>query len=142
MGAGDETSVARAAHLFDDVPSREWTALFLDDPGHHLFIAYGAGEFTGDSVPVGFVSGTEVYHPDQAPTMFLNELGVDLPYRGRGIGRALVDALSQLAASRGCTSTWVLTERDNLAALAIYDVGDAARDDHIVMVEWEHEPAD
>ena len=140
MGAGDEWSLADAAHLFEAEPSREWTALFLDDPGHHLFIAYE--EVDGVDVPVGFVTGAEVYSVDKPPRMFINEAGVDPPFRGRGIGRALVDALSELAAARGCSSTWVLAGKDDLAALAVYQVDGAARDESIVMVEWEHEPVD
>lgn len=140
MGAGDEWSVAEAAHLFDAEPSREWTAMFLDDPGHHLLIAYE--EVHGVDVPVGFVSGTEVYSIDRPPRMFINDADVIPPYRGRGIGRALVDALSEVAASRGCTSTWVLTEKDNLAALAVYQVNGAERDERYVLIEWEHDPAD
>jgi len=140
MGAGDEWSVAEAAQLFDAAPSSEWVALFLDDPGHHLFIAYE--EIGGVDVPVGFIAGSEVYSIAKPPRMFINEAGVDPPFRGRGIGRALVDVLSDLAASRGCTSTWVLTAKDDVAALAVYQVDGAERDESFVLLEWEHEPVD
>ncbi len=136
IGPGDEAAVARAAHLFEYQPSPEWTALFLDDPGHHLLLAYV------DDVPVGFIAGTEVYHLDRPPTMFLNGADVELHHRGKGIGPALVDALSALAAARGCTSSWVLAPKDDPEVSALFGGDGVVRDESIVRIRWEHAPAD
>jgi predicted N-acetyltransferase YhbS len=74
-------------------------------------IAYVDGE------PAGFVSGTEITHPDQArPELFLNELGVEEAFRGRGIAKALVARLWEVARTRGCNGMWVLTDDANVAA--------------------------
>ena len=52
--------------------------------------------------------------------MFLYELSVLPANRNRGVGRALVEALADLARSRGCYGMWVGTEPDNAAALTAY----------------------
>jgi len=59
MEAGDEDRVMEAAELFDNPLQKDAVKRFLDDPTHHLVIAYSHG------VPVGFVSGVEVTHPDK-----------------------------------------------------------------------------
>lgn len=123
--------VLRASPLFDDAAKPEWARRFLDEPGHHLLLAYV------DDQPVGFVSGVETTHPDKGTEMFLYELGVDEPYRNRGIGRALVKALGELARERGCYGMWVLTDRDNPAALKAYRAGGASQESEHVMLTFD-----
>jgi ribosomal protein S18 acetylase RimI-like enzyme len=114
MGPGDEDRVMEAAELFDDPPQKDAMAKFLADPNHHLLIAYSHG------VPVGFVSGVEVTHPDKGTEMFLYELGVEHGHRHHGIGSALVKKLGELAQEKGCYGMWVLVDDDNAAAAATY----------------------
>lgn len=132
MALDDLDLVLAAAHLFDEPPRPEWTAAFLAAPGHHLVVALDeAGR------PVGFVSGVRVLHPDKAPEMLLYELGVDAAWRGRGIGRALVGALRDLAAERGMRGVWVLAEPDDEVALRTYRSAGASREDAAVVFEWD-----
>jgi ribosomal-protein-alanine N-acetyltransferase len=113
--AGGEERVKAAEDLFDDRVDLEATKRFLANDANELLIAY----VDGDSA--GFVSATELTHPDQArPELFLNELGVAEAYRGRGVGRALVERLWAVARDRGCRGMWVLTEEDNVAANKVY----------------------
>ncbi len=114
LGPGDELPVLDASELFDAPPDRGWTSKFLAERGHHLLIAY-----VGEAV-AGFVSGVETTHPDKGTEMFLYELAVDEPFRRRGIGRALVTALADIAIEAGCYGMWVGTDHDNVAALATY----------------------
>jgi ribosomal protein S18 acetylase RimI-like enzyme len=130
LGTADEEAVAAAGSLFDHRPLPPWTRRFLQQPDHHLAIAYVAGE------PAGFVSGVEVTHPDKGTEMFLYELGVDERFRGRGVGKALVRALAELARDRGCYGMWVLTDADNTAALNTYRSAGATGQDAQVMLEW------
>jgi hypothetical protein len=70
--AGEEERVLAAEMLFDDPVDLNATRRFLADDANVLLIAYV------DDVPGGFVTGTELTHPDKsAPELFLNELGVD-----------------------------------------------------------------
>jgi ribosomal protein S18 acetylase RimI-like enzyme len=130
LGPGDDALVRDAAALFDRAPIPEATAAFLAAPDHHLLIAYLGGE------PAGFVSGVETVHPDKGTEMFLYELGVGEGYRGRGVGRALVEALAALARRRGCYGMWVLTAPDNAAAIATYTSAGASTTPETIMLEW------
>ncbi len=128
--AGDEGPLLAASHLFDEPVRDEWATRSLAQPGHHLCLA------SVDGAPAGFVSGIEMTHPDKGTEMFLYELGVDEAFRGRGIGRALVRALADRARTLGCTGMWVLTERDNLAAMATYRSAGADEESDHVMLGW------
>ncbi len=130
LGPGDDTLVAAAEHLFDGPARPEATARFLSEAGHHLLIAYDEGH------AVGMVTGVEMTHPDKGTEMFLYELGVDKPSRNRGVGRALVTALADLARQRGCFGMWVLTDDDNLAASKTYEAAGANVDDLTRVLVW------
>jgi ribosomal protein S18 acetylase RimI-like enzyme len=123
--------VLAASSLFDDPAGADAAQRFLDSPGHHLLVAYEGDE------PVGFVTGVELTHPDKGTEMFLYELGVDGRVRGRGIGTALVVALRELAADRGCYGMWTLTDEGNTAARATYAAGGAKPPTSHLMLSWD-----
>jgi ribosomal protein S18 acetylase RimI-like enzyme len=130
----DGEAVHAAGHLFDAIPTGEATDRFLAEEGHHLLIAYE------DGAPAGMVTGVELTHPDKGTEMFLYELGVDEPFQRRGVGRALVSALADLARERGCYGMWVLTDDDNRAALTTYQRAGGERDGAgQTMVTWTFE---
>jgi ribosomal protein S18 acetylase RimI-like enzyme len=129
LAPGDEPVVLAAPDLFDAPPTQEWTARFLASEGHHLLVAL-------EDVAVGFVSGVETTHPDKGTEMFLYELSVAPEHRNRGVGRALVGALADLARERGCYGMWVGTEADNGAALAAYRAVGAGPPEPSVTVTW------
>jgi len=131
----DEVDIVMAASdLFDDPADRSATERFLGSSDHHLLLA-----FEGDRA-VGFVSGVETTHPDKGVEMFLYELAVDEPARGRGIGVALVEALRALARDRGCYGMWVLTDADNEAATRTYRRAGAREPTAHVMLDWRFDP--
>ena len=128
---GAEERVKAAEPLFDDQVDFEATRRFLADERNVLLIA----DVDGSSA--GFVSGTELTHPDKSqPEMFLNELAVDERFRGLGIGRALVAELWRVAQARGCRGMWVLTDDDNVAANKVYGAAGGARVGVEVMYQW------
>jgi ribosomal protein S18 acetylase RimI-like enzyme len=131
MTSADVDRVCAASHLFDDDARSDWARRFFDQPNHHLCIAYEGGE------PAGFVSGVETTHPDKGTEMFLYELGVDDRFRGRGIGKALVTSLADLARERGCYGMWVLTDADNAAAVATYESAGAGDPSAQLMLSWQ-----
>ena len=130
LGPGDEERLVAAGGLFDGPVKAEAAHRFLNDPGHHLLIAYAGGE------PAGFVSGVEMTHPDKGTEMFLYELSVAEPYRGRGIATQLVAALADLARRVGCYGMWVLTDDTNAPALGAYEAAGGVRDTAPRMLTW------
>ncbi|MGP4045629.1 GNAT family N-acetyltransferase [Streptomyces sp. 2A115] len=129
--------LAAAEYLFDHPIRPEWARRFLAAQGHHLFLAY---EYEGDGSvesPVGFVSGVETVHPDKGTEMFLYELGVAEPYRRRGTGRALVQALAALGRELGCYGMWVLVDTGNDVALAAYRSAGGKDDGTCAVVTWD-----
>ncbi len=125
------TELTAAEHLYDGPARAEWAERFLAAPGHLMLIAYV------DGPPVGMVSGIEMIHPDKGTELCLYELSVDEAYRGRGIGRALTQALREVARERGCYDMWVGVDTDNDAALATYRSAGAADDGVFRMLTWE-----
>src|SRR5271154_4692638 len=127
---GDDGLVAAASHLFDGPARPDATARFLAEAGHHLLIAFEDGH------AVGFVSGVEVTHPDKGTEMFLYELAVDEPFRRRGIARALLQRLAEVAREAGCYGMWVVTDHDNEAARATYEGSGAVPEPEQVVEVW------
>jgi aminoglycoside 6'-N-acetyltransferase I len=107
--------VAVGAGVFDDALDPHVTTEFLNDPRHHLVAAIDRG------VVVGFASAVHYVHPDKSsPEMWINEVGVATTHRGRGVAKAILQRLLDLARAIGCVEAWVLTERTNEAALRLY----------------------
>jgi len=104
-----------AEDVFDDPIVESSAQKFLTDPRHRLVVA-----LDGDLV-VGFVSAVIYVHPDKpAPEMWINEIGVAPTHQRQGIGKALMQAILEEAKRSGCREVWVLTDRTNLSAMAMY----------------------
>jgi GNAT superfamily N-acetyltransferase len=114
LGAADEVELQRFEAAFDHALDPLQAAEFLRDPRHHIIVAEVGGE------PAGFVSATEILHPDKAPEMFLNELGVVEHLRRRGAATALITELQRLSEEVGCVAIWVLTDEGNQPANRTY----------------------
>lgn len=115
LQSGDEPvlmSVAPA--VFDNPVDPDLTREFLADPRHHIAVAID------DGLVVGFASAVHYIHPDKAPELWINEVGVAPSHHRRGLGRQVVDALLDVGRANRCSSAWVLTDRTNTAALALY----------------------
>ena len=112
---GDEQILHHVAEgVFDNPIDSDLTAKYLANPHNHIAVAIE------DDVVVGFASGLDYIHPDKKAQMWINEVGVAPTHRRRGIGRAVLAALTNLAREIGCTEAWVLTETDNDAARGLY----------------------
>jgi ribosomal protein S18 acetylase RimI-like enzyme len=104
-----------ADDVFDGPIDPRWAAEFFADPRHHLIVA-----LDGDVV-VGMVTAVHYVHPDKAPQLWINELGVAPAHRRRGIGRRLVSAMLSHGRTLECTEAWVGTEVENVAARDLYE---------------------
>ncbi|CAE6850156.1 GNAT family N-acetyltransferase [Paraburkholderia domus] len=112
---GDEDILTNvAAEVFDNPVDPELTREFLEDPRHHIAVAID------DGVVVGFASGVHYIHPDKPAELWINEVALAPTHRHRGLGKAVLGALFELARTRNCTVAWVLTHRNNVAARALY----------------------
>ena len=129
LGPRDIDILDRCADdVFDKTISRRFAAEFLGDARHHVVVAIE------DNVVIGMATGVHYVHPDKAPQLFINEVGVASSHRGRGIGRELLDKLVHRAVELGCTEAWVLTDRENIAARRLYEsAGASAPPDDCVM---------
>jgi ribosomal protein S18 acetylase RimI-like enzyme len=130
MRAATVEELLAAEHLFDHAVKPEWAQRFLHQQGHHLFLAYVEGH------PAGFISGVETVHPDKGTEMFLYELGVDEPYRRRGIGRALIERLAAVARDAGCYGMWVPVDEGNDPAVATYRSAGGVLEHKFEMLSW------
>ena len=116
IGRGEIALLDRVADgVFDRPVQERWARAFLDDARHHLAVAIDGG------VVVGMASAVNYVHPDKAPQLWINEVGVAPTHRRRGIGRLLLDALLAHGRTLGCTEAWLGTEEDNVAARRLYE---------------------
>ena len=104
-----------AKDVFDDPIVESAVQEFLADPRHRLLVALD------NNIVVGFVSAVIYLHPDKpAPELWINEIGVAPTHQRQGIGKMLLRNLLDNAKQSGCTEAWVLTDRANVAAMAMY----------------------
>lgn len=115
LGPGDARVLSHVAPgVFDNDVDARWTAEFLADRRHHLAVALEG------SLVVGMASAVHYVHPDKAPELWVNEVGVAPTHRRRGIGRGLLRALFARGRQLGCRDAWLGTEKDNVAARRLY----------------------
>ena len=119
-----------AEDVFDNAIDARWCAEFFADPRHHLVVA-----LEGDLV-VGMASGVHYVHPDKAPDLWINEVGVAPTHHGQGIGRRLVTTLVEHGRSLGCNEAWVLTSPTNEPAKRMYRAAGAVADELSVMYTY------
>ena len=106
--------IAVGDKLFDHPVKASLTERFLNDPRHHLMLAYS------DDQIVGMASGFHYLHPDKEEQLFINEVGVLEDFQGAGICKQLIKEICEHGRTLGCTEMWVATEVDNLAARKCY----------------------
>ncbi|CAA9377081.1 MAG: Acetyltransferase, GNAT family [uncultured Gemmatimonadetes bacterium] len=116
LGPGDADVLSRVAEgVFDYAVDPRWTAEFLADRRHHMIVA------RDEAAVVGMISAVDYVHPDKAPQLWINEVGVAPAHQRRGIARRLMDAMLQHGRAIGCTEAWLGTEEANVAARGLYE---------------------
>jgi ribosomal protein S18 acetylase RimI-like enzyme len=129
LGPGDATLLDRVADdLFDGEVQPALAQEFLGDDRHHLAVAID------DAVVVGFASGVHYVHPDKPAELWINEVGVAPTHLRRGIAQSVLRMLLDVGRALGCTQAWVLTDRDNIAAMRLYASvgGDPGTREHVM----------
>ena len=87
----------------------------LNDAGSHFLVA------AREETPVGFINFTvrqTILH--QSPSALIDELVVAEEYRGKGVGKQLVQAAIEECRQLGCCEVEVSTEKTNLKAREFY----------------------
>lgn len=104
-----------APDVFDDSLNIQRAQEFLADSRHHLAVAIEKNQV------IGFVSAVHYLHPDKPhPELWINEVSVAETHRRQGLGKRLMNAVFDVARELGCAEAWVLTERENTAAMNLY----------------------
>ncbi|WP_138468903.1 GNAT family N-acetyltransferase [Poseidonocella sp. HB161398] len=91
-------------------------ARLLGDAPQHCLIAEAEGR------PAGLAH--YIFHAHNwhlAPVCYLQDLYADPEARGRGLGRALIEAVYAAADAAGAADTYWLTQEDNATARQLYD---------------------
>ncbi|GMW01653.1 MAG: hypothetical protein AMXMBFR84_27900 [Candidatus Hydrogenedentota bacterium] len=115
LRSGDQAIFYNVADgVFDHTVDPDLASEFISDPRHHVAVAIDQGQV------VGFASGVHYVHPDKAPELWVNEVGVAPSHQGRGLAKAIVRTLLQHAKRLGCREAWVLTDRSNGPAMRLY----------------------
>jgi ribosomal protein S18 acetylase RimI-like enzyme len=132
LGSNDGAVLDRVAEdVFDGPVDARWWGEFRADSRHHLAVAID------DGLVVGFASGVHHVHPDKAPALFIDEVGVAPSHQGRGIGGRVLRALLAHGRALGCTQAWVLTSPANADAVRLYThAGGIAAEEPTVMYEF------
>lgn len=116
LGPDDRGVLERVAPgVFDHPVEPRWADAFLANPRHHLVVALD------DGIVVGMVSALDYVHPDKAPQLWINEVGVAATHRRQGVALRMLRAMLAHGRALGCTEAWVGTEQDNVAARALYE---------------------
>ena len=89
---------------------------------------------------VGFATFSVLFPAeDFRPGLFVKDIFVCEPWRGGGVGTALLRALAREALRRGCPRVDWAAARDNTAACTLYDRVGAARLDNAVLFRLDAE---
>ena len=134
LEAGEEHVLDSVAPgVFDDPINAEAARAFLADPNHLIVVALK------DGIVVGFVSAVQYLHPDKArPELWINEVGVADAHQRRGLARDMINTLLAQAQGAGYSAAWVLTDRQNEAAMGLYaSVAGARKPSDHVMFEFD-----
>lgn len=117
----------RLSGLFDDyrvfygkLPDREGAKTFLFDRLRYeesvIFVAASAGD-----VLVGFVQLYPLFSSTRMARLWLlNDLYVELRYRGKGVATQLIEATKQLCRQTGSCGLLLETAKDNFPANELY----------------------
>ncbi|MCJ8236976.1 GNAT family N-acetyltransferase [Peteryoungia algae] len=111
--------------LADDVTAHTWARILDPSSRVAMRVAEVNGVLAGFAIH-HFHDSTWVKTPD----CYLEDLFLDATYRGRGIGRALIDDLIAIATAKGWSRLYWHTDRDNATARKLYDTY-APEDGHV-----------
>lgn len=115
LGEDDlELLLSADTSVFDEPIRPDLAKAYLAHPDYLIALA------SDGSKVVGMATGLYYFHPDKPLEFFVNEVGVAESHQRQGIAKRLMTKLFDAARQRGVEYAWVGTERDNVAAKALY----------------------
>ena len=102
--------------LAQEVTAVTWSRFFDDGEPVHALVAESAGELLGLAHYLFHRTTTAI-----APLCYLNDLFTAEAARGKGVGRALIEAVYGEARRAGAARVYWLTHETNATAQALYD---------------------
>ncbi len=100
--------------IFDGDISSSRLAEFVNTENHIALVA------VHKELVVGQVIAYVHRHIDSPTELYIDNLGVSLDFRRKGVATKLIEALCVIGKSYGCEDVWVAAEVDNEAALSFY----------------------
>ena len=106
------------------IPTEEYLKNMLLKKDFHVIIALD------DKKIIGGLTAFELpMYKESVNEIFLYEIGVDEEYRQKGIAKALIESLKQLAIEKDIPEMYVGTEMDNFPAQQLYKTTGGKRED-------------
>ena len=102
--------------LSPEITQMTWSRFFDAYEPMHAMVAEEAGKLLGLVHFLYHRSTTQI-----APMCYLQDLYVAEEARGKGVGRALIDAVYQVAAAAGLPRVYWQTHETNRTAMQLYD---------------------
>jgi GNAT superfamily N-acetyltransferase len=103
--------------LAEEVTQATWSRFHDPDEPMHALVAESAGQLLGLVHYLFHRSTTQV-----ALTCYLEDLFTSAESRGKGVGRALINAVYKNARAAGSPNVYWLTHETNTVAMRLYDV--------------------
>ena len=102
--------------LADEIVGTTWSRFFDDAEPVHALVADAAGRLVGLAHYLFHRSTIQV-----APTCYLQDLYTAEEARGRGVGRALIEAVAERARAADAGRVYWHTHETNATAMHLYD---------------------
>ena len=102
--------------LPDDITQMTWARFFDSYEPVHALVAELDGALVG--------LAHYLFHRDTimiGPTCYMQDLFTKKDLRGKGVGRALIDAVAERARAAGCEGIYWHTHETNATAMRLYD---------------------
>jgi GNAT superfamily N-acetyltransferase len=102
--------------LADEITAMTWSRFFDAYEPIHALVAEAGGEVVGLTHYLFHRSTTRI-----VPVCYLQDLFTAGSVRGRGVGKALIEAVYEQARSAGCDRVYWQTHETNATAMRLYD---------------------
>jgi GNAT superfamily N-acetyltransferase len=102
--------------LADDITAMTWSRFFDAYEPVHALVAESGGELVGLTHYLYHRSTTRI-----APVCYLQDLFTAESVRGRGVGKALIEAVYEQAQAAGSSRVYWQTHKTNATAMRLYD---------------------